>query len=98
MIYKIDEEKILDWAKNKLPDVNSFKKQIVVVYVNDFIGETDIIRENRYWNIESSDGELIIIDKKEKTYYYYVVFQKSIKDNIYYWDFIGYNKVEIINI
>lgn len=97
-MYKIDEEKILDWAKNKLPDVNSFKKRIVVVYVNDFIGETDIIRENRYWNIESSDGELIIIDKKEKTYYYYVVFQKSIKDNIYYWDFIGYNKVEIINI
>lgn len=78
--------------------MNSFKKRIVVVYVNDFIGETDIIRENRYWNIESSDGELINIDKKEKTYYYYVVFQKSIKNNIYYWDFIGYNKVEIINI
>ena len=51
MEYRIDEQKIVDWAIDRLPDVVTFDKKLSVVYVNDFIGETEIIYENRYSEI-----------------------------------------------
>lgn len=95
MCYKIDEQEIINSAINKLPDINTFNKKLVVVYVNDFIGETKIIKENRYSEIYSPNDELIYLDKKNKSYYYYVVFQKTKEKDKWIWDLVGYNKQEI---
>ena len=96
--YKIDEQTIVNWAYKKLPNVESFDKDIVVVYVNDFIGETEIIRQNRYINIELSNGESIYLDKKDKSHYYYIIFRKIKENHIWKWDLVGYDKKEIILI
>jgi len=98
MEYRIDEQKIIDWAVNRLPDVNSFDKRIAVVYVNDFIGETKVIAENRYTEIYLPNSELMLLDKKEKSYYYYVIFKKSKEKNKWYWDLVGYDKKEIFSV
>jgi hypothetical protein len=95
MSYRIDETKIVDWAKKQLPDVNTFDKNIVVVYVNDFFGETQVIRENRFIEIDLLNGKTLIFDKKEKSYYYYVCFKKSNTPALY-WDLVGFDKSEII--
>ena len=98
MEYKIDEQEIVNWAMNKLPDVLSFDKKLVVVYVNDFIGETKIIRENRFSEIYLPNGEIMLLDKKKKTYYYYVIFQKVKEKNKWIWDLVGYDKQEVISL
>jgi hypothetical protein len=98
MEYKIDEQKIVNWAIDRLPDVTKFDKKLAVVYVNDFIGETKVIAENRFSEIYLPNGELILLDKKEKTYYYYVIFQKTKENDKWVWDLVGYDKQEIISL
>lgn len=97
MEYRIDEQKIVDWAIDRLPDVVTFDKKLAVVYVNDFIGETEIIYENRYSEIYLPNGELMLLDKKEKSYYYYVIFQKTKEKGRWIWDLVGYDKQEIFS-
>jgi hypothetical protein len=95
--YHIDEQKIIDWAIKRLPNINQFDKKIAVVYVNDFVGENEIINHSRFYEIYLPNGELMILDKKDKEYYYYVIFQKSNHNGFLIWDLVGYNKNEIIN-
>jgi hypothetical protein len=97
MEYKLDEQAIINWALNRLPDVNIFDKKLAVVYINDFIGETDIIAQNRYSEIYLPNGELMLLDKKEKNYYYYVIFQKIKEKGKWIWDLVGYDKQEIFS-
>jgi len=98
MEYRIDEQKIIDWAIDILPDVMTFDNKLAVVYVNDFIGEMKVIAENRFSEIYLPNGELMLLDKKEKTYYYYVIFQKANEKGRWIWDLVGYNKQEIFSL
>ena len=92
MTYKIDKQKIVNWVFNNLPDIHGFNKRIIVVYVADFIGESEIIAQSWHIEIDLPNKKSLIIDRKELSYYYYVVFQKSKNDDGYYWDLIGYDK------
>lgn len=94
MEYRIDEQTIVDWAIGRLPDVTTFDKKLAIVFVNDFIGETKVIRENRFSEIYLPNGELMLLDKKEKTYCYYVIFQKTMEKSKWVWDLVGYDKQE----
>lgn len=97
MEYKINEQKIIGYAKRQLPDIDSCNKKIIVVYVNDFCGEENNV--NKYYEIMLSDDKTILQDRKEKDHYYIVAFKKSIgADNESYWDLIGYSKKQFINI
>lgn len=96
MNYTIDESKIIEVARNKLPNIDTIHNKIAVVYVGDFEGHPQFI--NRTVDIELPSGEVIYIDKKEKTYYYYVVFQKILVDDNLKWDLIGYDKRESFKI
>lgn len=97
MGYKIDEHEIVNWAINKLPDILCFDKKLAIVYVNDYIGETKVIRENRFSEIYLPNGELVLLDKKEKIYCYYVIFRKIKEEDKWLWDLVGYDKREVIS-
>ena len=75
--------------------MDTFSKELAIVYVNDYIGETKIIHENRFSEIHLPNGELMLLDKKDETYCYYVIFRKFKDKNGWIWDLVGYNKRKV---
>jgi len=85
---KLDFSKIADYARECLPLPSESKHEVILVYVNDFIGwrkESNLITD-----IELPDGRWMLIDHTLPRKVYQVVYTKQRHDRmIIGWEYLG---------
>ena len=75
MKYTLDTQKILDYAWDKLPMPIEVKQRYATVFVASFVGEPEFV--DRYFEIETPEGELLLIDKLDKDVIFEIAFSKT---------------------
>lgn len=94
-MYKIDKQKLIDYARERTPLPSDVKQKFLLVYVNDFIGEPEFV--DRYFILELPNGDTLIIDKIETRIVYQVVFRKEIHEGmIIGWEYLGVREAGVI--